>query len=313
MKGLRSAKLLVARLAELENGSHAVLFYGAEGAGKSLLARRLAAAWTCTGEPPRPCGACRPCQAMAKGTLVDLLMIDPRGASRNIRRLGAIVPDPTPPRESEEPQGPPLTDFLRTPPLIARSKVVIFDHADRLIPDASHALLRILEEPPTYARLILITDQPGALAPTVLSRCLAICCELPSGDEINGLAGELEPELIALAGGSPGVLARIGELADWYRSLLTFAKNLLGRPAAQALVASEEFDALCDELEASGTGGSRAAKTAALGALADALKTIGTPPEWPVMVAETHRRIQRNAASGIAFDALFVRLLVDRL
>lgn len=278
----------------------AVLLYGMRGSGKNRLARVLAKSWLCRLPTPEgACGECQACNAFERGRAADFLTIGPVGASRIIR-IGAIVE--TNPFDDDYPV--PAQIFLRTPPLSARSKVVLISEAERLNSRAANSLLKTLEEPPPYARFILLTESVGAILPTVLSRCLAVACEVPAGPE------GFEPWALTLAGGAPGRAREFEEFASVYRRLYDFAISLPRRSQAEALVASEEFGGLADALQAARKMAARAADAEALQVLAAAYRSLPDGRSGVLQaITETHRRILGNANAGSAFDALFAGVL----
>ena len=137
--------------------SHAYLFTGTRGTGKTTTARILAKAVNC--EAPdisgRPCGKCDTCRQIAEGTFVDVIEIDAASNNGvdNIREL----------RES-----------VNYPPAVGRVKVYIIDEVHMLSTGAFNALLKTLEEPPENVIFILATTNPEKLPQTVLSRCMRL-------------------------------------------------------------------------------------------------------------------------------------------
>jgi hypothetical protein len=299
--GLHSAKRAVKALLASDR-AHAVLFFGMPGSGKTTLAEHLAQGWMCTAETSRPCGECRTCHAFGRASAADLLKIEPQLPSNAIR-LEAVSPNRT--GGADAPVS--LQEFLRSGPLAARHKVVILQDADRMTPAAANALLKTLEEPEPYAKLILTTSSVGRVLPTILSRCLAIACELPRPEE-----SDAPDDVLRWAEGAPGRVATIRKAEEVYRSLETFAADLGHRPPAAALVASEEFRVLCDLLAKRLELGARQAQAEGLAALGSALARAGAAPGDIAAVAEAHRRILGNAAPGSTFDALFSRVLLSR-
>ncbi len=283
----------------------AVLFYGIEGAGKAALSRILSKAWLCRNPGGSPdvqlgaCGECQACIAFERGRSADYLDVVPAGLSRIIR-IGAITE--TEPADDDYPT--PVQSFLRTPPLSARHRVVVIHESERLNPRAANSLLKTLEEPPPYGRFILLTESVGSILPTILSRCLAVACELPR--EVEGF----EPWALALAAGAPGRAREIQDLAGAYRPIYDFAEGLAGRGLDEALVAAEEFDSLAESLQEARKLGARAANAEALEVLAAAYAaTPGTNPDALHAIVEAHRRILGNANPSSVFDALFMRTL----
>jgi len=299
MLGLSSAKRAVARFARADSGIHAVLLYGARGAGKSQLADALAMAWV----NPNPDG--EPSQATTSfenGRNPDVLRVDPFGAGRMI--LGRQI---SPSRGSEGNfEGISVIEFLRTAPILSAHKVVILSDAERLHPAAANALLKTLEEPHPYAKFILMTSVVGSILPTILSRCVAVACELPHAAERAGI--EASDDLWELAQGAPGRAIRFGKDREVFERLLAFARGLRARKQREALAVGEEFKGIADRLQED--QGARAANAEALELLGTALAIYH--PDWHEgrrQIAEAHRRILGNGNAGSTFDALFTGML----
>lgn len=136
--------------------SHAYLFCGTRGTGKTTSARLLAKGVNClAGEGEKPCGQCANCQSIKNGTFMDVIEIDAASNNgvENIREL----------KES-----------VKYPPVTGRCKVYIIDEVHMLSTGAFNALLKTLEEPPESVMFILATTEPQKLPATVLSRCLRL-------------------------------------------------------------------------------------------------------------------------------------------
>lgn len=299
LDGLWSARRVLSRVGGGAIGGHAVLFYGAVGAGKSTVALELAGLWLCTHPGPEgACRECRPCVAFGRGKAVDFLHLAPKGPSNWIVK-GAITPD----RGDGDAAAISVQEFLRTAPLAARNKVVWIEDADRLTSEAANSFLKILEEPPDQARLVLTTARVGSVLATILSRCLAVRCGLPSTLD----TGDLEPELSLLAEGSPGRLRAISERREWHLELLALARQMVAGPKGAALKLAEDFRALCDKAPGEG---SRRQVLAGLEALAGLLRIVGGPHYRTEAIAEAHRLISGNGSASFVLDALFSRLMV---
>lgn len=140
---------------EVENGktSHAYLFCGSRGTGKTTCAKILARAVNC--EHPEngdPCGKCPSCLSAASGACIDIIEMD--AASNNgvedIRQIRDEV------------------EYL---PAELKYKVYIIDEVHMLSPSAFNALLKTLEEPPPHVIFILATTELQKIPATILSRC----------------------------------------------------------------------------------------------------------------------------------------------
>jgi len=136
--------------------SHAYLFCGTRGTGKTSTARILAKGVNCLAAPAqRPCGVCENCLSIQKGTFMDVIEIDAASNNgvENVREL----------RES-----------VKYPPASGRCKVYIIDEVHMLSTGAFNALLKTLEEPPEHVMFVLATTEVQKLPATILSRCLRL-------------------------------------------------------------------------------------------------------------------------------------------
>ena len=133
--------------------AHAYLFSGPRGTGKTSMARILAKALNCEqGPTAEPCGQCGNCQRIVQGTSLDVIEIDAASNTSvdNIRDL----------REQ-----------VAFTPAESRYKVYIIDEVHMLSTGAFNALLKTLEEPPSYVIFILATTDPQKVPATIQSRC----------------------------------------------------------------------------------------------------------------------------------------------
>jgi DNA polymerase-3 subunit delta' len=147
-----------------EKVSHAYLFTGPPGIGKSTLALNLAQALLCEAKD-KPCGECEPCRKTLKGIHPDVYVVDLRFQAR-LRE------------EPEEDQTELRIDTIRSvtqeaglKPFEARRKILIIPDAENLTTQASNALLKTLEEPPPHVVLLLTAADTRLLLPTIVSRC----------------------------------------------------------------------------------------------------------------------------------------------
>ena len=138
-----------------DNLSHAYLFCGTRGTGKTSTARILAKAVNCLSDGAKPCGTCAHCKAISDGNFMDVIEIDAASNNgvENIREL----------RES-----------VKYPPAVGNKKVYIIDEVHMLSTGAFNALLKTLEEPPEHVMFILATTEPNKLPLTILSRCMRL-------------------------------------------------------------------------------------------------------------------------------------------
>jgi len=152
------------------NLSHAYLFVGSRGTGKTSTARILAKAVNCTKvkKDGNPCTKCKICKAIEGGHFLDLIEID-AASNRGIDQI----------RE--------LKEKIEFSPTEGKYKVYIIDEAHMLTRAAFNALLKTLEEPPEHVIFILATTEPHKLPSTILSRCQRYDFRLGTEEEIRGL------------------------------------------------------------------------------------------------------------------------------
>jgi len=133
--------------------THAYLFSGPRGTGKTSTAKIFAKALNCENAPANePCNECATCLSITEGSHTDVIEFDAASNSR-VEEMRDII------------------EKVRFAPANARFKVYIIDEVHMLSTSAFNALLKTLEEPPEHAVFILATTEPHKLPATIISRC----------------------------------------------------------------------------------------------------------------------------------------------
>lgn len=197
--------------AQLESGrlSHAYLFTGTRGTGKTTCAKILARAVNCTHlQHGDPCGQCAACRGILDGSVLDVVEID--AASNNgVDNIRDI------------------RDETRYTPASVSRRVYIIDEVHMLSQGAFNALLKTLEEPPAHVLFILATTEINKVPATILSRCQRFDFRRISPHDIARRLLEIaEQEHIALTEGGARLIARLADGA------LRDALSILDRTAA---------------------------------------------------------------------------------
>jgi DNA polymerase-3 subunit delta' len=219
--------------------SHAYIFVGLEGVGKATTAVAFAAALNCqnrTGEG-ESCGECWSCRAIAEGRHPDVEMIAPETEQTKIDQM----------RE--------MRQRAQYPPVRSPWKVIILERADTLNEDSASAILKILEEPPSYAVLLLLTRNISSVLPTIVSRCQVIRFRQSPADVLKdalldrfGADQEKAEFLSRYAEGRPGIAISLLEDEEFFArrdAILGLAQKAATSPDALALRLAEDFRKSC--------------------------------------------------------------------
>lgn len=216
---IKGQELAVAKLQKvIAEGklSHAYLFLGPRGVGKSLAAKLFAAALNC----PQQCGLCSTCRSFLNLTSQNLLWIEPEGTQIVLPQIVEI------------------NHFVQLKNVQNELKVVVINEADSLNQEAANALLKTLEEPATATVFLLVSDLSKPLLPTIVSRCQTVnFTTLPQATVEDILLAEtqIEPSDAQLAANICG--GRVGD------SKLVVQTGLLAeRERLFYLLATESLD-----------------------------------------------------------------------
>ena len=173
--------------------SHAYLFSGLRGSGKTSTARIFAKCLVCDeGPSSTPCETCENCRMANENRHIDIIEMD-AASSRKIDDIRGLI------------------EQTKYKPNSARFKIFIIDEVHMLTKEAFNALLKTLEEPPEYVKFILATTDPMKLPPTILSRTQHFRFKkIPNGSVQKHLSHILNLEKIPFEPEALGILTRAG-------------------------------------------------------------------------------------------------------
>ena len=270
--------------------THAWLFTGPPGSGRSVAARAFAAALQC---PDAGCGRCRSCRTALHGTHPDVELVTPEGLHLTIREAREIVA-----RASRAPS-------------LGRFQVTVIEDLDRMEERTSNTLLRAIEEPPARGVFLLCAPSVADVPATIRSRCRLVALRLPTADAIadhlireEGVSPALAHFAASAAGGHVGRARRLAMDEDARRRRREVLDSVVGLTSVPAcLAAAARLVAAADEEAAAVTAERDDAETEALA------RALGATPgeRRPRGTAESFReleRSQRSRATRAKRDAL---------
>lgn len=146
-------KKILGKALQKQRIPNSLLFCGPEGVGKIDMALVIAKALNCHNQVDDACEHCPSCTAINKGNFPDVMHLTP---DKDILKIDQIRI---------------LKEAAYLKPMIAKKRVFIVEQAERMNMEAANSLLKVLEEPPLFSHIILITANPFILLPTIKSRC----------------------------------------------------------------------------------------------------------------------------------------------
>ncbi len=302
---LRRAAAAAAAIVRGEPASgmtHAWIFTGPAGSGRSVAARAFAAALQCADQG---CGQCAACHTTLGGTHADVRFVVPEGLTVGVGEMRALV--------------------LRaqSAPTQGRWQVLLIEDADRLTEAAGNALLKAIEEPPPRTVFLMCTPSthPDDISVTIRSRCRVVTLRQPSAEAVASVLVQrdgIDPESAAWAAaaaqghvGRARRLARDPQARARRDAVLAVPKRLTGIgacfEAASALIEAAEAEAAATVVEVDAK--ERAELETALGAGGTGRGAAGAARGTAGAIKDLERR-QRSRATRTQRDALD-RALVD--
>jgi DNA polymerase-3 subunit delta' len=191
---------------------HAVILSGSAGSGKFTLAQMLAKTMNCLEQPttdglPDFCGRCANCARIAQADALEDRFAEAVEARENLRETDKretrifvqthpdvmIIPPDPPQMLVKVDQVRHVIHEIYYKPAEGRERVYIFSDAD-FMKEAANSLLKILEEPPEFATIFLLSDNPSALLPTIRSRCMHLRLAPLAAAEVEQYLEKHRPE-----------------------------------------------------------------------------------------------------------------------
>jgi DNA polymerase-3 subunit delta' len=185
------------------------LFAGEQGIGKRFTALNFIKALDCLNQVDGDaCGECKNCTRLDHGTRPDFMLIEPEGGIIKVDRIRGIE------------------EALSFKSYEGGTKAALIDDADLMNINASNALLKTLEEPPSQSMIILVSSRPDLLPMTIRSRCMRINFRPLSEENCMRVLGKVKnaEQAVRLSMGRPGLAAKSGILKQRDRFLASLEK-----------------------------------------------------------------------------------------
>ncbi|MGM0603234.1 MAG: DNA polymerase III subunit delta' [Bacillota bacterium] len=240
VKGQDKAVKILKDEIKKERISHAYLFSGQKGLGKKKLAVEFAKALFCSRQNLDSCDSCINCRKVDHRNHPDLKIIA-REEDKSAISIDQI-------RE--------LKKEIAYKPYESERKIYIIEDADLMTKEAANSLLKTLEEPPSFATIILLAEDAGKLLPTIVSRCQEIKLTDLSAEMIEDilLQKNISPEkaevIAYLAEGSPGRAVEFAEKKEFFaerEKIYNFMADIEEKTTVEIFSAADKFNKLINE------------------------------------------------------------------
>ena len=187
--------------------SHAYIINGESGCGKKHIATLFAMAIQCEDKEKAPCRECRSCKQSLSGNHPDIIYV----THEKPNSIGV---------EDIRTQ---LNNDIGIKPYSSQFKVYIIDEGEKMTPQAQNAILKTIEEPPSYAVILILTTNVEAMLPTIMSRCVVL--------NVRPVSDQLVRKY----------LMEQYQIPDYKAEVCTaFARGNIGR--AKSLASSDDFE-----------------------------------------------------------------------
>lgn len=165
--GNRGVKRILSKALKQKKLSNSLLFAGPEGIGKKETALVVAKALNCLKKSADACEECPHCRAINNGNFPDVMVLSPAKEVLKIDQMRL------------------LKDTAYLKPMVGQKRVFIVAEAEKMNDEASNSLLKVLEEPPAFSQIILVTSNPFRIIHTIKSRCQLFMFSPIAKDEIR--------------------------------------------------------------------------------------------------------------------------------
>lgn len=244
--------------------AHAFLLSGPHGTGKRTCANYLTQTILCA-SPQAPCGQCPACKKVLAGLHPDVHVVGEEEKSISVDSIRA------------------LRDQLALRPFEADRHIALIPRADRMTAQAQNALLKTLEEPAGGNVFFLLTDQPGAMLPTIVSRCRRL--------RFSPVSVEACAEILVEKGVEPG-RARLAAAC---------AQGVVGR--ALEIAGDEDYLPLREKALSSlkALSGGKAGVARAISFLGEGKSAAARAPEWLEILEVVARDLMARENGGTPY------------